>query len=126
MHQGPDGLLARTDGFGRGRVRQHTVKEARSRSRTRKTKALRGLSNLKTVCNAKDKFVSRRMTIKRVASLLSTKKKWKRPYSETCAYVRSRISISLVSAASHCLRGSRDPASRVSHAAWEMGTGMSL
>ena len=62
--------------------------------------------------------------IKRVASLLSTK--WKRPYSETCAYVRSRISISLVRAASHCLRGSRDPTARVSHATWATGAGMGL
>ena len=62
--------------------------------------------------------------IKHVASLLSTK--WKRPYSETCAYVRSRISISLVRAASHCLRGYRDPTARVSHATWATGTGMGL
>jgi IS1 family transposase len=60
--------------------------------------------------------------IKRVASLLS--QKWHRSYSETCAYVRSRIS--LVRAASHCLRGSRDPSARVSHATWETGTGMGL
>ena len=45
--------------------------------------------------------VEAQAAIKRVASLLFTK--WKRPYSETCAYVRSRISISLVRAASHCL-----------------------
>ena len=35
------------------------VKEVRAR--TRKTKALRGLSNLKTLCNAEPKLVSRRM-----------------------------------------------------------------
>ena len=35
------------------------VKEARAR--TRKTKALRGLSTLKTLCNAEHKYVSRRM-----------------------------------------------------------------
>ena len=35
------------------------VKEARAR--TRKTKALRGLSTLKTLCNAEPKLVSRRM-----------------------------------------------------------------
>ena len=62
--------------------------------------------------------------IKRVASLLS--KTWQRPYSEICAYVRSRISISHVRAASHCLCGSRDPTARVSHATWETGTGMGL
>ena len=55
--------------------------------------------------------------IKRVASLLSPK--WHRPYSETCEYVRLRILISLVRAASHCLCGSRDPTARVSHATWE-------
>ena len=38
-----------------------------------------------------------------------------RPYSESCGYVRSRISISLVRAASHYLRESRDPTARVSH-----------
>ena len=62
--------------------------------------------------------------IKRLASLLSAK--WKRPYAETCTYVRSRISISLVRAASHCLRGSRDRTARVSYATWETGTGMGL
>jgi hypothetical protein len=50
-------LLARTDLDAVGYAR--TVKEARSR--TRKTKALRGLFDLKTLCNAKDKFVSQRM-----------------------------------------------------------------
>ena len=50
-------LLARTDLDANGYA--STVKEARSR--TRKTKALRSLSDLKTTCNAKHKFVSRRM-----------------------------------------------------------------
>ena len=68
--------------------------------------------------------VEAKAAIKRVASLLS--EKWHRPYSETCTYVRSRISISLVRAASHCLRGSRDPTARVSHATWETGTGLGL
>ena len=68
--------------------------------------------------------VEAKAAIKRVASLLS--EKWHRPYSETCTYVRSRISLSLVRAASHCLRGSRDPTARVSHATWETGTGLGL
>jgi IS1 family transposase len=62
--------------------------------------------------------------INRAASLLF--KKWHRLYPETCAYVRSRISISHVRAASHCLRGSRDPTARVSHATWETGSAMGL
>jgi hypothetical protein len=63
-------------------------------------------------------------TIKRVTALLSTK--WKRAYSEICGFVRSRISIALVRAASHCLRGARDPTARVSTATWEAGAGLSL
>ena len=62
-------------------------------------------------------------TIKRVAALLSTK--WKRAYSEICGFVRSRISIALVGAASHCLRGARDPTARLSTATWESGAGLS-
>ena len=44
-----------------------------------------------------------------------------RPYSEICGYVLSRISISLMRAASHCLRGARDPTARISTATWETG-----
>ena len=62
--------------------------------------------------------------IKRAAALLSAK--WKRPYSEICGFVRSRISISLVRAAIHCLRGARDPTARISTATWETGAGLSL
>ena len=47
---------------------------------------------------------------KRLAALIS--KKWSRPYSEVCGYVRSRIAIALVRSASNCLRADRDPIHR--------------
>ena len=61
---------------------------------------------------------------KRLASRLATK--WKRPYSELCGFVRSRLSVALVRSASHCLRGSRDPTTRTATATWETGTGLGL
>ena len=63
--------------------------------------------------------VEAQAAIKRLASLLSVK--WKRPYSEICAYVRSGISISLVRTAS-----GHYPTARVSHATWETGADLSL
>jgi hypothetical protein len=61
---------------------------------------------------------------KRLASRLAAK--WKRTYSEVCGFVRSRLAITLVRTASLCLRGSRDPTSRASHAQWDSGTGLAL
>ena len=61
---------------------------------------------------------------KRVAALLSAK--WTRVYSETCGFVRCRISIALARAASHCLRGALDPTARVSTATWESRVRLSL
>ena len=60
---------------------------------------------------------------KRLAALLANK--WKRAYSEVCGFVRSRLSITLVRNASHCLRGARDPTARTTHALWDSGVGLS-
>ena len=46
----------------------------------------------------------------RVASCLA--KKWQRPYSELCGYVRSRISLALARTTSLCLCGPRDHSNR--------------
>ena len=43
-------------------------------------------------------------TLKRIASRLATK--WRHPYSKTCGYVNSRVTITLVHATHRCLRGS--------------------
>ena len=61
---------------------------------------------------------------KRLASLLS--KRWNRPYSQVCGFVRSRLSMALVRATSLCLRGSRDPVERAPTFQWESGTGLML
>ena len=61
---------------------------------------------------------------KKLASRLSSK--WNRTYSEVCGYVRSRLSLALARAASHCLRADRDPIARTFHTPWESGTGLSL
>ena len=50
-------------------------------------------------------------TLKRLASRMATK--WKQPYSKTCGYIKSRISITLVRATNRCTlircAGTRDP-----------------
>ena len=51
-------------------------------------------------------------TLKRIAIRLA--KKWQQPYSQTCGYVKIRISITLVQATQWCIRGSRVPAHRIS------------
>ena len=51
--------------------------------------------------------------------------KWKRPYSDVCGYVRSRISVALVRSASLCLRGARDPTARCTLPTIEDGAGLS-
>ena len=65
-------------------------------------------------------------TLKRIASGLATK--WKQPYSNTCGYVKSRVSITLVRATHHCIRGSRVPAHRISvqRPQWEDDAGLNL
>ena len=61
---------------------------------------------------------------KRLAACLS--KKWSRSYSEVCGFVRSRIAISLARTTSLCLRGSRDPTSRLPMTQWDSGLGLGL
>jgi hypothetical protein len=62
---------------------------------------------------------------KRLAARLSAK--WKRPYSEVCGFVRSRLSVALVRSMSTCLRGARDPAANnAARATWDSGTGLAL
>ena len=51
-------------------------------------------------------------TLTRIASHLATK--LQQPYSRTCGYVKSRISITFVRAIFRCIRGSRVPANRIS------------
>ena len=65
-------------------------------------------------------------TLNRLASRLATK--WKQSYSKTCGYVRSRISITLVRTAHHCIQGYQVTAHRISvqWAQWEGGTGLNL
>jgi len=61
---------------------------------------------------------------KRLASLLAAK--WKRPYSDVCAFVRSRLAMALVRATSLCIRGARDPTSHSPRPQWESGSGLRL
>ena len=65
-------------------------------------------------------------TLKSIASRLASK--WRQPYSKTCGYVKSRVSITLVRATHHCLRGSRVPAHRISvqRPQWEDGASLNL
>ena len=63
---------------------------------------------------------------KRLASKLSAK--WRRPYSQLCAYVRSRLSMAVARGTSLCLRGcrDRDPLLRNPAPQWDSGTGLAL
>ena len=65
-------------------------------------------------------------TLKRISIRLATK--WNHSYLKTCGYVKSRISITLVRATHHCIRGSRVPAHRISmqRPQWEYGAGLNL
>jgi hypothetical protein len=53
-------------------------------------------------------------------------KKWKRPYSEICGFIRSRLSLSLVRSVSMLLRNPRDGAPQRNPPHWETGAGLSL
>ena len=46
-------------------------------------------------------------TLKRLASCLA--KNWRQPYSRTCGYVKSRVTITLVGSTHRCIQGSRVP-----------------
>lgn len=61
---------------------------------------------------------------KRLASLLS--KKWSKPYSVTCAYVRSRLSVALCRTATMLLRSGRDSQARLNSAPVADGAGLGL
>jgi hypothetical protein len=61
---------------------------------------------------------------KRLASCLAAK--WKRSYSELCAYVRSRLSLALIQSSSRCLRANRNPTLRFRTPMWNSGTGLGL
>ena len=65
-------------------------------------------------------------TLKRISSCLATK--WRKPYSKTCGYVKSRVAITLVRATHRCLRGSRVPAHRISvqKPQWDDGARLNL
>ena len=65
-------------------------------------------------------------TLKRIAIRLA--KKWRQPYSWTCGYVKSRISVTLVRATHWCIRGSSVLAHRISvqRPQWEESAGINL
>ena len=50
--------------------------------------------------------------LKMIASRLATK--WQQPYSVTCGYVKSRVTITLVRATHRCIQGYRVPAHKIS------------
>ena len=55
-------------------------------------------------------------------------KKWRQPYSRTCGYFKSRISITLVRASHWCIRESKVPAHKISvqRMQQEDGAGLNL
>lgn len=61
---------------------------------------------------------------KQLAALLS--KKWQKPYSRTCHYVRARLKIAAIRGAVKCLRGSRVPSKVMSYRRqkWKDGSGL--
>ena len=64
--------------------------------------------------------------MRQIASLIA--KRWRKPYTVTCGYVKGMISIATVRETNRCLRGSRTPASLISsrRQLWEDGSGLSL
>ena len=64
--------------------------------------------------------------LKQLAKLLA--KKWRKPYSSVCGYVRARLRIALVRATNRCIRGSRVPARLMSspRQQWDDGMGLAL
>ena len=63
--------------------------------------------------------------VKRLAQKLA--EKWDLPYSQICGLMRARVSIAIARATHLCLRGSRTPASGISHRVrWEDGAGVGL
>ena len=65
--------------------------------------------------------------LKKLSSLLA--EKWEKPYSVVCGYVNAQVSIAIVRATHHCLRGSRIPNSQMSRdrrPQWEGNAGLGL
>lgn len=63
--------------------------------------------------------------IRRIAKRLA--EKWDLPYSQICGMVRARVSIATARATHLCIRGSRVPASKISHRVqWDDGAGVGL
>ena len=64
--------------------------------------------------------------LKKLSSLLADK--WEKPYSVVCGYVNAQLSIAIVRATHHCLRGSRIPTSQMSdrRPQWEDKAGLGL
>ena len=66
-----------------------------------------------------------RHILKRLSKKLADK--WRRPYSQTVSFVKTRFAISLVRAKNQCIRGSRIPTGRISHRVdWEDVAGLAL
>ena len=65
-------------------------------------------------------------TLKRLASRLAAK--WRKPYSWSCGYIRSRVAITMVRATHRCIQDSRVPTNRiiVQRAQWEDGARINL
>jgi hypothetical protein len=63
---------------------------------------------------------------KRLAAKLA--EKWQRSHSQTCIYVKARLSIAIIRATHLCLHGSRIPTSKIStkFPQWEDGAGLAL
>ena len=61
---------------------------------------------------------------KKLASKLSAK--WNRQFSQICGFVRSRMALTLVRAASRCFRGNRAPRQRVGTLDWASGSSIKL
>jgi len=60
--------------------------------------------------------------LKRLSKKLADK--WRRPYSQTVSFVKTRFAISLVRAKNRCIRGSRIPTGKISYRVdWEDGAG---
>ena len=55
--------------------------------------------------------VESEVTLKGISSRLATK--WKKPYSRTCGCMNSRVEVTLVRAAQHCIKGTRVTAYKI-------------
>ena len=62
--------------------------------------------------------------LKHLSSKLAAK--WNRHYSQIVSFVRSRLSFTLVRAASRCLRGTRTPKQRIGRLDWASGSSVKL